>query len=142
MSEIITDKLTGKTSAGDVDVTSEGGAVTMQLQQGLVKSWINFNGTGTIAVRDSFNISGIVDEGTGFYTNNFTNSMGNTNYCLADGSVSGGTTRGTFLKDGSSATSYLASSFSGVLAVSDNSTDGQTGSDITFVNRMFMGDLA
>ena len=34
MSEIITNKLTGKTAAGDVTITSEGGSATMQLQQG------------------------------------------------------------------------------------------------------------
>ena len=37
MSEIKVDTLTGKTSAGDITVTSEGGAATMQLQQGLAK---------------------------------------------------------------------------------------------------------
>ena len=37
MSEMIVNKLTGKTSAGDIDVVSEGGGATMQLQQGLTK---------------------------------------------------------------------------------------------------------
>jgi hypothetical protein len=37
MSTILVDNLTGKTSAGDITVTSEGGAATMQLQQGLAK---------------------------------------------------------------------------------------------------------
>jgi hypothetical protein len=51
MSTILVDNLTGKTSAGDITVTSEGGAATMQLQQGLAKAWVNFNGTGTVALR-------------------------------------------------------------------------------------------
>ena len=38
------------------------------IEPGLAKAWINFNGTGTIAIRDSFNVSGIVDNGTGHYT--------------------------------------------------------------------------
>ena len=80
MSEIITDKLTGKTSAGDVDVTSEGGAVTMQLQQGLAKAWVYGVGTGTIAIQDSFNIASISDSGTGEYGNNFTSSMNSASY--------------------------------------------------------------
>jgi len=46
----------------------------------LAKSWVNFNGTGTIAARDSFNHSSLNDNGTGDYTVNFTNSMGNANY--------------------------------------------------------------
>jgi hypothetical protein len=34
----------------------------------ICEGWINFNGTGTIAIRDSFNVSGIVDDNTGLYT--------------------------------------------------------------------------
>lgn len=48
-----------------------------------VKAWINFNGTGTPAIRDSFNISSITDNGTGDYWLNFTNSLSNTNYCVS-----------------------------------------------------------
>jgi len=78
MSEIITDKLTGKASAGDIDVTSEGGAVTFQLQQGLGKSFGNIE-LGTTLV-ESFNQSSFTDVGTGVYTFNFTNSMANKNH--------------------------------------------------------------
>ena len=85
MSEIITDKLTGKTSAGDVTITSEGGSATMQLQQGLVKSWIQLDGTGTIAIQDSFNVSSITDVDTGRYKTNYNNSMSNTLYCVTSG---------------------------------------------------------
>lgn len=47
---------------------------------GSAKAWINFNGTGTIAVRDSLNISSIVDNGVGDYTVNNTNSFANILY--------------------------------------------------------------
>jgi len=47
----------------------------------LAKAWINFNGSGTIAIRDSFNVSSITDDATGKYTINFTNAFPNTNYC-------------------------------------------------------------
>jgi len=80
VSEIKVDALTGKTSAGDITVTSEGGAATMQLQQGLAKCWINFNGTGTIATRDSINVASHSDDGTGLYTITFTNVFGNDDY--------------------------------------------------------------
>ena len=46
----------------------------------LAKAWINFNGTGTVAIRDSFNVSSITDVTTGVYTVNFTNAMANNNY--------------------------------------------------------------
>lgn len=80
MSEIKVDTLTGKTSAGDITVTSEGGAATMQLQQGLAKAWVNFNGTGTIAIRDSFNVSSLNDDGTGKYDVVLANNMTDGNY--------------------------------------------------------------
>ena len=85
MSEIITNKLTGKTAAGDVTITSEGGAVTMQLQQGLAKAWGRFTGTGTPAYDDSFNLGSITDNGTGNYTHAFTNNMSNGDYAKSDG---------------------------------------------------------
>ena len=45
MSTIVADNLTGKTTAGSVTVTSEGGAATQSLQQGLAKVWVNINGS-------------------------------------------------------------------------------------------------
>tara|TARA_S200002703_G_scaffold153904_1_gene155988 strand:- start:434 stop:850 length:417 start_codon:yes stop_codon:yes gene_type:complete len=80
MSEILVDNLTGKTSAGDITVTSEGGDATQSLQQGLAKAWANFNGTGTIAVRDSLNVSSLNDDGTGKYDVVLTSNMNNANY--------------------------------------------------------------
>ena len=47
----------------------------------LAKAWINFDGSGTIAIRDSFNVSSITDNGTGDYTISFSTAMANTNYC-------------------------------------------------------------
>jgi hypothetical protein len=49
--------------------------------RGIAKAWVNFNGTGTIAARDSENVSSLTDNGTGQYGVNFTNSFANTNYC-------------------------------------------------------------
>ena len=74
------DALQGITSAGDITVTSEGGAATQSLQQGLAKAWVNFNGTGTIAIRDSLSVSGLVDNAAGNYDVNFTNNMSNGDY--------------------------------------------------------------
>jgi len=76
------DELQGITAAGDITVTSEGGAATQSLQQGLAKAWVNFNGTGTIASRDSFNVASLTDNGTGNYDVNISNSMGNGNYSV------------------------------------------------------------
>ena len=50
---------------------------------GIAKAWVNFNGTGTVAIRESFNVSSITDNGTGDYTVNFTTAMPNANYTVA-----------------------------------------------------------
>lgn len=44
------------------------------------RAWVNFNGTGTVAIRASGNVSSITDNGTGDYTANFTNALVDTNY--------------------------------------------------------------
>lgn len=44
------------------------------------RAWVNFDGTGTPAIRASGNVSSITDSGTGIYLINFTNSMPNANY--------------------------------------------------------------
>lgn len=46
----------------------------------LAKAWVNFNGTGTVAIRSSYNVSSITDNGTGNYTINFATPMSNANY--------------------------------------------------------------
>ena len=45
------------------------------------RAWVNFNGTGTVAIRASGNVTSITDNGTGDYTVNFTTAMPDTNYC-------------------------------------------------------------
>jgi len=49
----------------------------------LCRAWVNFNGTGTVAIRASFNVSSITDNGTGDYTVNFTTALPDANYSLA-----------------------------------------------------------
>lgn len=46
------------------------------------RAWVNFNGTGTVAIRASGNVSSITDNGTGDYTVNFTTAMSDANYSL------------------------------------------------------------
>ena len=44
------------------------------------RAWVNFNGTGTVAIRASGNVTSITDNGTGDYTVNFTTAMSDANY--------------------------------------------------------------
>jgi len=57
------------------------------------RAWVNFNGTGTVAIRDSGNVSSITDNGTGDYTVNFTTAMPDENYAFC--SLTGSTLVGT-----------------------------------------------
>ena len=60
--------------------TPTGVLATQNGMTGIAKAWINFDGTGTPAIRGSFNVSSITDNGTGNYTINFTTAMPNANY--------------------------------------------------------------
>ena len=61
-------------------------------EQRVCQAWVNFNGTGTVAIRDSYNVSSVTDNGTGDYIVNFTASMGNSNFSVAGMSEGGGST--------------------------------------------------
>jgi hypothetical protein len=89
------------------------------------RAWVNFNGTGTVAIRGSGNVSSITDGGVGLYTINFTTAMADANYAVpmsAEGSGSSGpliaapTISGTYT---TSAVNINTMSYSG------NNTDSQ-----------------
>lgn len=67
------------------DTSGGNSSTSEEIFQGRAKAWINFNGTGTVAIRDEFNISSITDNGTGLYTVNFTTAMANANYAVVPG---------------------------------------------------------
>ena len=105
-SELKVDKFTGVTTAGSILVTGEGNSTTTNLQQGLAKAWVAFTGTGTISTNDSFNTSGVTDNGTGDYTPAWTNAFNGANDYAFGGFAqgdSGGGLRGVCGK-GTSAT--------------------------------------
>ena len=79
-------QLRGIDTAGSITVQGEGTATT-NLQQGLSKCWCLFEGDGTPAITDSFNITLTTDNGTGDYTFAITNNMSNGNYCVPCGTV-------------------------------------------------------
>ena len=94
MSTVILDTITGKStattitigstpvvsaSANSMTIRGEGSNQT-SIQQGLNKSWFNFDGKSTVSIRDSFNVASMTDRGTGLYTQTFTTAMGNANF--------------------------------------------------------------
>jgi hypothetical protein len=50
--------------------------------QASVRAWVNFNGTGTVAIRAAYNVTSITDNGTGDYTVNFTTALPDANYAV------------------------------------------------------------
>jgi len=56
----------------------------------VAKMWVNFDGTGTVAIRDSFNVSSVSDNGTGDYAVNIDTDMSNSNYCVVTAGNTGG----------------------------------------------------
>lgn len=60
-------------------------STTMATGSQAVRAWVNFNGTGTVAIRASYNVTSITDNGTGSYTLNFTTALPDTNYCCLVG---------------------------------------------------------
>jgi len=70
-------------STGQTTIVGEGGTTTTSVQQGLVKAWCKFNGeASSIANADSFNVSGLTDNGTGDYTVAINNDMANDDYAI------------------------------------------------------------
>ena len=70
------------TLKADTIQSTSGGAATLT-KQSAAKAWSNFNGTGTPAVRDSFNISSLSDDAAGKYTTSYTSAMSDANYSLS-----------------------------------------------------------
>ena len=89
-SQLNVDTIVDKAGSGGSNVkmantstyVSDGGNVTQNTVQGLAKAWWSLNGTGTIAGRDSFNVSSFDDVATGLYDANYTNAMANGNYAF------------------------------------------------------------
>ena len=72
MSEIRATTISNAAGTGPITMTGQYAA----------KAWVNFNGTGTVAIRESGNVSTITDNGTGDYTVNFTTAMTDANYSV------------------------------------------------------------
>ena len=100
-----------------------------------VRAWLNFNGTGTVAVRGGGNIASVIDDSTGTYTINFITPMPNNNYAIAQmGSVylGGGNSSGMYLTERTSSSSALLRTINSfqiqTINASNNSSDVLSGS--------------
>ena len=117
--------------------TSDGGAATTSIVQGLAKAWIDFNGTGTVAIADSFNITSIADNNTGDYSVTIANDMANANYVHAgnSGGANGTSAGAVYANDqGTARTTTLFRIYT--LHTNSNTVDTPT------INIIVNGDLA
>lgn len=118
--------VTGNASTATKLTTASGSAPSYS-----ARAWVNFNGTGTVAIRASGNVTSITDNGTGNYTVNFTTALPDVNYAAnisaGDGS---GTTRaiiGAPYASAPTVSAFQLALFSG----------GNAASDMAYVNAAF-----
>ena len=110
---------------------------TTYVTNGSAKAWVNFDGSGTIATRDSLNVTSLTDNGTGDYTVNFSSAMVDDNYAFF-GAGGSATADGRVLI--SQGLSQLSLAGSIRVASSNSTTAGLT--DYPRVNVSVQGELA
>jgi hypothetical protein len=110
------------------------GETASRAVEGVAAAWANWNGTGTVAIRGSVNVSSITDNGTGDYTTNITNAMGNANYCYT---ALGGDTSASLSVRIENASNRTTTTID---LISYNTSNAAL--DIQDVNSLFHGDLA
>ena len=98
------------------------------------RAWVDFNGTGTVAIRGSGNVSSITDAGTGRYIMNFTTAMQDANYAIACSTsyVASVTHMVHFVPGGADPNQHLAGSHRGETRRTDNNTNV----DLTYIHIM------
>ena len=115
------------------DASGNNSIATSFVANGSAKAWVNLNGTGTIAERDSLNVSGLVDNGTGIYTANLVNSFGATDFAVSGTSANGSSFTFCTAPSGTVSASNISAFTSGAeFALADAST----------VSLLGYGDLA
>jgi hypothetical protein len=126
------DTIADKAGTGPVELTKQSAA----------KAWVNFDGTGTIAARDSLNISGLADNGTGDYTVTFSNALSNANYsstmsCGQDSTGNSGLRAANGLSSTTRTTSVIR-----VGTATVSSSSNRTSIDDNTISLLIHGDLA
>ena len=129
MSTLRTNALEGVDAKNSITIVAGAGNVTTtNVEQGLAKVWVQFDGQASgAASRDSFNVGSMTDNGTGNYTVNFSNNMFNDDYASAG---IGNTSSVTSEAVTTSTINLLSANSSGSLA------------DVTIMATSILGDLA
>ena len=139
-SQLNVDTIVDKAGSGGTNVkvantstyVSDGGNVTQNTVQALTKVWCKFNGTSTLAINDSFNISSVTDHSTGSYSPQINNNMVNEHFCAHATKRNEATNTGAQVQ----IPSYASGSNNIQMHESDNPTDSSA------VSYSVKGDLA
>ena len=123
------------------DASSNNSTAMSTINKGTAKVWINFNGAGTIAARDSFNVASLTDEGVGAYQTNLTTSLDNTNYAVTGSAGSSGTATGCWHTTGFNVNTYNTSNTTSSFHQQIYYTTSNV-ADVGFVYSAILGDLA
>jgi hypothetical protein len=112
------------------------GETASRAVSGVATAWVNFNGTGTIATRDSVNVASLTDRGTGLYTLNYTSTMSSTDYS-STGSCADNATDATARNR-----MFTPSTLTASASFANTYTTSATADDVALVCVSIHGDLA
>ena len=119
------------------DASGNNSVAMSTVAEGSAKAWVNLNGSGTIASRDSFNVSSNTDNGTSDYTTTYTSAMNNDDFAVSAQSTSTGS--GYICNAPKNAAS--ASISTTIIRSIGSDFNGNT-NDHEFVHHIIHGDLA
>jgi len=115
------------------DAAGANSIATSFVAGGSAKAWVNFNGEGTAAIRDSLNVSALGDSGTGNYYYNTTNNLATASYARLVSAGDSGNRRaadtGSAASNTTSAVIVITEDFAGSLADVDDA-NGQVNGDL------------
>ena len=141
-SQLNVDTIVDKAGSGGTNVkigntstyVSDGGAVTQNTVQGVLKAWSNVASHSSL--NDSFNVTSVTDQGTGQSEDNFTNVFANTDYCITYGSRDGGGTNDNRVVVSGSSERYTTEKY-GIYVLATSTLN-----DAEFTFLQYAGDLA
>lgn len=121
----------------DTITASDGSSAVTLTKQSASKAWVNFNTNTSTSIYDSFNTSGLTDNGTGDTTQTFTNAMGNANFASSNSCL-----HGTLVNWDSNITMPHQDSPTTTTIRSQLSNSAASVSDGLYISHVIFGDLA
>ena len=125
--------MAGTIAADTLTHSTAGSIATNFVVNGSAKAWILFDGTGTIAISDSFGVSSIADGGTGYYTVTVSNAFSDASYCVSESLAGTSAVCSTYNNYTQTSTAYQ---------IGNRRVETTAFHDAKRANESFFGDLA